>query len=850
MNLLTSDADVSDALNACAEEAVHTPGRIQPIGNLVACDLETGLIGYASETSAGLFGRPLSEIFGQHVRDLLGSEIWHGLANTQARGGFKGRRVFVGLWVNDGVSYAVHGSSADANLVIEIEDVGEVPQASAEMLHQQTFLLDQIRSCDTQKCLCDLTVRLLRHVTGFDRVMVYKFDPSWHGEVVAEARATFCEPFEGLRFPHWDIPAQARDIMRKIELRLIADVDQKEVLILAASQDLPPLDISFSQSRGASEMHLQYLKNMGTASTMTLSVVVDGDLWGMISFHHTKPRLLPADLRQILTGSFLPVFCLKLGVFRDRDVLRFSEELDAMQSQVQTEIERGAGLSELLETIGPTVCEALDGVGFAIVAEDRIHAYGDTPSKPTIDELIAFAQDAPAQTLAIDQLSTVLSGQNAVGKLAGALVKLHSGGRAVLAFRRETKDLIHWAGSPEKIIEEVDGNKRLQPRGSFSTYLQEIDGCSKAWTDSDQYLLKHLWPLLSAAQRQTFLLDLARQQTLMINELNHRVRNVFALVKSVFRQARPVGGGRESFSQAIESRIHALAAAHDIGSGAARSAVSVHKILHLELAPYRNDEEGRVRINGPEFGIRADVAPIFALVIHELVTNAAKYGALSVRAGQIEIETRAECDGMSLEWVEAGGPKVRKPNSLGFGTTLIRQSVPYEMGGDSQLDFAPDGLRAKLTLPPDVLADPFEDVGTCHPVTSFTETNCAPPPVEKTRQQLVLIVEDNFVIASDLKSELQQLGFTDIELHGRAEDTLYFVKSHIPRLAVLDFNLGRGTTSAQIAEQLRLKGVPTVFVSGYGEDIAVPDGLRDVPVLTKPVSQAELRACLETLLKN
>ncbi|MEL6523241.1 MAG: HWE histidine kinase domain-containing protein [Pseudomonadota bacterium] len=846
MNEHLKQTDIEEAMADCANEPVHIPGTIQPIGYLIACHAQTGIINYATENCFEIFEGGPAAIFGLHLRDLLGNEIWHSLTNFSNNSDFDSKRDFIGVWSRQGKDYAIHSVQSGDYVSLEIEAAAEIPALTTDMLQQQTFLVNQIQACTDQAGLFDLSARLLRHITGFDRVMIYRFDAEANGEVLEEARKPGLESYNGMRFPSWDIPAQARAIMARIPMRMICDVDQQPVPILAANADLPPLDIALAQLRGVSPVHLQYLRNMGSGATMTLSVVLDGQLWGIISFHHGKPKVVPGQIRQILISGFLPVFCLKLNMLLQKGLIDLSMGLDQLQSNVQLALEKSTDISEVLNDAGPLICKFLDLSGICIVSGSQSYGYGVRPGQAVIESLVKAATDSEDKLLMTDNLQTRFPGDYSPSEeAAGALVSVHSGSRALLLFRAEIQQQVHWAGNPEKTIETVDGNKRLLPRDSFSAYLEKVEGRSKAWSPDDRRLPSQLWPLLGAAERQAYMNDVTRQQKLMIGELNHRVRNILSLVKSVSHQARRHNSSLASYSQALEARVHALAAAHDIGSGAIHASVSVAEIIRLESNPYNNGDDGqRVRRVGPDFSIRAENAPIFALVVHELMTNAVKYGALSEPKGWVEIETKQASDHVQLLWVEKGGPPVAEPESKGFGTVLIEQAVPYEMNGKSEISFLRDGVEAKLILPLEMLDLSNFKRGKAAEVTEPVDA----PISSRLRQGLIMILEDNFMIATDLQSELRELGLETTEILGRVADALEFLEDETPVLALLDVNLGRGETSEAVASALVKRGVPVIYITGYGDQVSMPAHLSNIPVLTKPVSRAELAQCLASFI--
>ena len=840
MSRSLADEEIGEALDGCASEPAHIPGIIQPFGFLLGADIATGLVQYISENCADFFARETSALFGCHLRDLLSPDVWHAIQNIASLRDFADRRYFAGHWTRGGTGYAVHVSKGGETLVVEIEDGAEGPTITPEMLREQTFLVNQIQGCEDEATLLDLTMRLLRHLSGFDRVMAYKFDEEWNGEVLAEARKSSLNSLMGLRFPHWDIPAQARAIMGRIQLRLIGDVDQDPVAILADSPDAPPLDMTFAQLRGISQIHMQYLRNIGLAASMTLSVMLDGKLWGMISFHHERPKIAPTEIRQILTTGVLPVFCLKLGLLRDRKTLTLSQRLDQLQSDLQADLERGTNVADMLDKIGPSILQDLNVDGITITSGSQSFTHGLKPATALLEHLVDMARSSQDSAIAINSIAESLPDlADHANDVAGVLAVGHSDDRGLLVYRRSVMRHVAWAGNPTKVVEMVDGNRRLQPRGSFARYLEQAQDRCEPWSPQDKHLTEHLFPLLSAAERQAFMNRLGRHQQLMIEELNHRVRNILALVKSVSQGARREGGSLDSYSQALEARIHALAAAHDLGSGVVLSAVSVRRIIALETKAFADSAE-RVVHRGQDYSVRADQAPILALVIHELMTNAVKYGALSNGRGKIDIHTHQDSDGATLDWVESGGPEVLQPHHRGFGTTLIRQALPYEMDGRSSLEFERQGLRASLWLPAHLLdyADDDRPAAQSFPIR---QTKPIPPAV---RNGLVLILEDNFLIATDLSSELERLGFPNTELFARAEDAMDFLRTENPVLALLDINLGQGRTSEAVATELAGRGVRVVFATGYGDQISMPPHLEKVPVLTKPISHSALSDCL------
>ena len=840
MTTALSDAEIVEALKGCADEPVHIPGVIQPFGCLIAAHHTTHEIAYASENASAFLGQSAAEILGKDARSVLGREAWHGVRNAAGRVGIDKQAITVGEYELCGKFYnlRVH-RSADMH-VIEIEPAMEAGLSGANALNTLTYLMAQVQNCETEQRLFDLTCEVMQHLSGYDRVLIYRFDAEFNGEVLAEVKRASFEGFLGLRFPHWDIPAQARAIMAKLPLRFIQDVEQVPVPILAAA-DAPPLDITLADARGVSPVHLEYLRNMGSAATMTLSVMIEGKLWGIISFHHSRPKVPAPGLRDVLV-NFLVVFNGKHLALQQQMALKRIEALDdgfvGQGSEAQP-------VQTLIPSAAPLVMDVMKAHGLAALARDETVTSGNVPEPEVLRALtdLAIASTGVVVIESLAERFPEYAGK--FGDAAGALAIGVLPDRAICIFRNEIQREVAWAGNPEKIAENVDGRLRLAPRGSFATFLSMVRGRCDPWSENDIYLIRHLRTLLHAAERQTMMDTLHRQQVLMIGELNHRVRNILALVRSVSRQARRRYGSLNSYASAIENRIRALAAAHDLSGGRSLTPVPIYALIQAEFEPFRTIADQQTSVTGPDWRLKPDMAPIFSLVVHELTTNAAKYGALSVAEGRVTVTLKAEGSDLTVVWRESDGPTVNHPNEHGFGMAMIEQAVPHELGGTADVRFEPEGVHAIFTLP----GRHFTREGTVethHQQSSFEPEDVSEIP-EFLHQGTVMVLEDNFIIAKEMADQLADLGCADIRTAASVEAAMEIVEDGALSFAVLDVNLGAEQTSEPVAEHLTKLGVPFIFVSGYGEDIPMAAQMDQAPRLSKPITATEFLQALAQL---
>ena len=329
------------------------------------------------------------------------------------------------------------------------------------------------------------------------------------------------------------------------------------------------------------------------------------------------------------------------------------------------------------------------------------------------------------------------------------------------------------------------------------------------------------------------------RQLLLAREVDHRAKNTLAVVLSVLRLTK--ARTTPEFVKIVEGRIHALAATHNLLSQTSWVGADLRRIVDEELAAYRTDHRERIVTAGPSAMLLPATAQALALALHELATNAAKYGALSVEDGQLQLKWSIGQDGLVLDWVETGGPAVAQPQSLGFGLTIVRSSIEAQFRGGVDFDWTPHGLRCRLAIPSAqiVVAGPIE-----RPPTEIRSSPGARPPSLRGRR--LLMVEDEFLIGMMIKRLLEGFGATVIGPLGRLAEAMALAKSERFDGALVDLNLA-GNPAEPLADLLVARGVPFAFVTGYQRD-SIDRRYANIPVLQKPIEAELLERTLVSLL--
>ena len=828
-------------LTSCDREPIHIPGGVQPFGALIAMSADW-VVSAASTNTDEVLGLSHAALIGERLTDHLAEPAAAAIRQRLTRLGFPDavERIFklqVGGEPGTLHDVAIHISGERFVLEFERSDEGGANDHEVSLVRP---LVDRVNQTSTTTAMCDMAARQVRALTGYDRVMVYRFGTDGSGEVIAESRSAGLEPFLNLRYPASDIPVQARALYARNLLRIIGDIDAEPVPVEPVLDPTgAPLDLSMSTLRATSPIHHEYLRNMGVRASMSISIMRRGKLWGLFACHHYQPRVVPYAVRTLceLFGQFFS-FALEQ---READEERALAERGRHSHQtLATLMAEGGDLAENFETYAEALHEVIAFDGIALSLDGKLRLSGRTPTQDETTGVLRFLNRAAASRVYVtDNLGSVHEPAQDFPERAAGLLALpisRTPRDYLLLFRQEVARSVTWAGNPDKPVELGPNGARLTPRKSFEAWRQTVRGRSAPWTTVEVNTAENLRiTMLEVILRLT---DEAAQeraaaqerQELLIAELNHRVRNILNLIRGLVGQSRDEQQTIDDFVSVVGGRIQALARAHDQITDEQWRPGSLHELIATEAKAYTNGERHRVHIQGDDVLIEPSAFTSLSLVVHELLTNAMKYGALTDQSGRVEIDVTLEDDGgVTLSWREVGGPAVQAPTRRGFGSTIIERSIPYELKGKAELHFDLGGVNAKFYVPASFVAGP--NIGT-------TEEP-APTPARVDLSGEVLLVEDNMIIALDAEMMLQSLGAETVHVASNVASALAALQRSNVAYALLDVNLGSETSEA-IAESLIEAGIPFVFATGYGE-VDKLTGRFDVPVVRKPYEADTLR---------
>ena len=655
----------------CDVEPIHTPGSIQPHGVLLALDSQSNEVLQVSANAKDVFGVSAEAVLAQSIDVLFSASI------DALRAGLSRARSIVG----EPFDVIVNGRTFDARAhryqgvaILELERPRVAPQSSDLALRRA---LTRLQGSNTVRELYRIAVDAIRALTGFDRVMLYRFDDDGHGDVLEEARAEGVDSYLGHRFPGSDIPRQARELYLLNWLRLIPDASYRQVLLVPEQRrdTGTALDLSFATLRSVSPVHLEYLRNMRVGASMSVSLVLSESLWGLIACHHRTARHVSFAARAACevvgrTVSLQLAAQLELESRASRDALHgFETQL------VQVMRDAPGGVASALLQRTDILLRLVGASGAAVYTGSSLQTVGATPAPEQITVLVDWlAKESLSRVLHTDALASRHAPAADYARVASGLLAMALPGTPttyVLWFRPEVIRTVTWAGNPAKAVHKAEG-QGLHPRHSFEAWKEVVRGRARPWSAVEVDAAHNL-------RRSAIEADLAKQiaraeQAIALREevvavLSHDLKSPLQVIDMALEALEPGLADHARGTQMVERIRRAV----DRMNGLIRDLLDLAKIeagrfqvnqspLAVEvmvseaiamLTPLAEAKQVRLGWTGCDSWVAADADRVFQ-VLSNLVGNAIKF---TPPGGTVTLEAYLE-DGFARFAVRDTGPGV------------------------------------------------------------------------------------------------------------------------------------------------------------------------------------------------
>ena len=478
-------------LNELERQAIHTSSMIQPHGMILVLEEPNLNIVQATTNCHYAFGIKAQEIIGKTLEELFDPFQ----VNINQKGVTQENLDFINptkMWVRkNGGEYAIFDGvfhrNKDGILILELE-----PAESQESIpflsfyHLAKASINQLQDSASLKDYCQIIVQEVRKVTGFDRVMLYKFDEDDHGAVVAEEKLDRLEPYLNLHFPASDIPKPARKLFSSNWIRLIPDAYAEPVELFPANHPHGdrPVDLTLSILRSPYPCHLEYLHNMGVGASLTISLIENGKLWGLIACHHLTPKYVPYELRKACEFLGRVIFS-EISNRQESEDYGYRLKLDQMRSQIIDNMTQSENLVEALIKDESSLLDLAAATGAAVCLNGTWTMVGETPNEEALNFLVQWLyQNIDEEVFCTDSLAEVYPEADTYKNVASGLVAMAISRRNyVLWFRPEVIQTVNWGGDPNHAYQTINSDRglRLSPRKSFELWKEEVRLTSLPW---------------------------------------------------------------------------------------------------------------------------------------------------------------------------------------------------------------------------------------------------------------------------------------------------------------------------------------------------------------------------------
>lgn len=485
----------------CGSLPIHVINVIQPYGALVAIEKKSGSIIQASEN--------ISTIFGTHVRKVVGSPVSAYVGGVLVPGGLKGNTPHV-ISIH-GRKYLAIFHELPEYSIIEINLESEEEALDSRFIDTYQEFRDIINSIEGEKEMGRIlrtVARELKNKSGFDKVMIYRFDENWNGHVVAEEMEPGMESYLGFTFPASDIPKQARDLYLKNAYRYIPDVNYEPVKLYPVinPETNTFLDISDCNVRGVSSVHLEYLRNMNVSASMSTRIIRDGRLWGLIACHHRTAR--PMNYRMCAIFELLStVLSSKISALENAEKLSNDNIQASIYTSIVEETYRSGNLISALLAEKGSVLDLFHATGAAIFYRDQLHRKGNVPAQHDLEDIVLWLHSRRYGTVyCTDSLGREYEYARELSDVASGMMSIPidaENDEYLLLFRPEVVRVINWGGDPASRIRFEEDMKTYHPRFSFKLWREEVKGVALPWRSEEIRMAENLGDFINGFLRGT-----------------------------------------------------------------------------------------------------------------------------------------------------------------------------------------------------------------------------------------------------------------------------------------------------------------------------------------------------------
>lgn len=648
--------DVTIDLTNCDREPIHIPGLIQPHGVLLVLQNPTLEIVQVSRNTEAVMGRQPEDLLGQPLSDLLDAKQIKLIQQCLAEDFEHINPLNLSIKsLNKSIYFDGIVHRLEAAIVLELEPKKAKRKTDFFEFYQQVKgTITRIQKAPTLLDMSQIVVKEVRRITGFDRVMVYRFAPDGAGSVIAEDTNQETS-YLNLHYPASDIPKQARHLYTLNWLRLIPTTSYQPVTLIPATNPFTnqPLDLSLSVLRSVSPIHLEYLQNMGVDASMSISLMHDQKLWGLIACHHLSPKYVPYNIRTVceFIGQVMSVELTNKTATEDID---YKMQLKSLQTQFVEALSQAENLLDGMVQLKSQLLNLVNATGVVVCSGNEYFQVGVSPSEEAVHALLDWIKPQlhnslfETRSLSKDYPAAESFKAIASGVLALEISKVHR--NYILWFRPEVMQTVNWGGNPNKPVEvSVDGSLRMSPRLSFDLWQETVQGCALPWKPCEIEAVAELRSLIvGVVLRQADELSLMNFELQRSNEdldsfayiashdLKEPLRGIHNYANFLMEDYEEVldedGVAKLQtlvrLTQRMEDLINSLLYFSRLGrTELMRQTVNLDELVHQTIATLtiaRPQNEVEFRIPQPLPSIEGDLAQVNELLTN-LISNAIKY---------------------------------------------------------------------------------------------------------------------------------------------------------------------------------------------------------------------------------